>query len=122
MTLVRHNNQKGLTLIGLLVAIVIIAILATIAISITLSMREKLHVRTLRSDLSKAYKSAVSYHSDNPDDEVDEEKLKEYGYEKSEKVILKIEDGSAEGLKITARHPGVRGAYYVDRTGSITKE
>jgi len=122
MTLLRHNNQKGLTLIGLLVAIVIIAILATIAITTTLSMREKVRARTLRSDLLKAYKAAISYHLDNPDGEVDEEKLKEYGYEKSEKVILKIEDGSAEGLKITARHPGVRGAYWVDQTGYITKQ
>ncbi len=120
----RHMQvcKKGFTLIELLIVIVIIGVLATIAISMTLNMREKAHIDTLKSDLSAVYKASVLYHTDNPDDTVTVDILKDYGYRQSEKVTLNVADGTVEDLRITATHPGVVRVYVVDQRGRISKQ
>ena len=121
MTLHRPNNNKGLTLFGLMIAIVIIGIVATIAVSAILNMNEKNHIKTLQSDLSMAYKAAVLYFTDNPEGMLTPDILKDYGYQQSAEVNLKIVDGSIDYLQITGTHTGVRGVYRVDPRGIISK-
>jgi prepilin-type N-terminal cleavage/methylation domain-containing protein len=115
-------NQRGFTVIELWVAIVIIGILATFAVSYLLDIREEARIATLQSDLSAAYKASLGYYAENPDDEITLDILKEYGYEPSEKVVLHVVDGLRDSLKMTAAHQAVHSKYVVDRDGRIYKK
>ncbi len=114
-------NQRGFTVIELWVAIVIIGILATFAVSYLMDISEKARIATLQSDLSAAYKASLGYYAENPDDEITLDILKEYGYEASEKVVMHVVDGFRDSLKITATRLGVHGEYVVDKDGRIYK-
>ena len=116
------SNKTGFTLIEVLMVIAIIGVLATIAIGVVFSMLERGYIKTLETDLHSAYKTAVSYHVDNPDGTVTVDSLKEYGHRESPQVVLTIADGTQENLLITGTHPRVSGVYKVDSTGNVSKQ
>jgi prepilin-type N-terminal cleavage/methylation domain-containing protein len=119
----RSFSKNGFTLIELLMVVVIIAILATIAINITLKLTEKAYIDAIKSDLSAAYKAASLFYIDNPNDDVTLDILMENGYRQSEKVELTIEDPANGDLKIVATHPGAPGVVYViDHNGNISEQ
>lgn len=116
-------DQKALTLIELMIVIVIVGVLASIALGISLNLRERAYIKSLESDLSMAYKAAVAHHLEKQDEEIDDvEDLKTYGYMQSDNVEINIIDGRADSLEITATHPGVLGVYKVDQNGHISKK
>lgn len=117
-----RSDEKGLTLLELIIVIVIIGILASIAVSTMFSIREKAHIKILKSDLSAAYKASIIYFTDEPDGTITFGILEKYGFNKSENVKITIADDTLEDLLITATHPGVVGVYEVDNNGHISKQ
>jgi len=116
-------SKHGFTLIEVMMVVVIIAILATIAINITLKLTEKAYIDALKSDLSSAYKAASLFYTDNPDDDVTLNILMENGYRQSQKVSLAIENPTKNGLKIVGTHPGAPGVVYVvNHNGNIAEQ
>jgi type II secretory pathway pseudopilin PulG len=105
-----------------MIVVIIIGILASIAIGITLSITQKGKIKAIESDLSMAYKAALAFHTEYPDNEVDEDDLQGYGYRQSEGVNIDVVYGSFDDLLITATHRGVLGIYQVDKNGRISKQ
>ena len=116
-----YRKSKGFTFVELLVAILIIGVLASIAIMLLLTYKERAYKVTLESDLSSAYKASVQYHSDYPNGWATLGNLMAYGFRPSKDVDLNIFDGSAENLNMTATHPGFIGVYQVDQHGHISQ-
>ncbi|UCD87736.1 MAG: pilin [Desulfobacterales bacterium] len=116
------KNRKGFTVLELLVVTVIIGILATIAIMVLLSFKEKAGVATLTSDLGSAYKASVQYHMEHPNGTATLDTLWSYGFRASKNVNLTVVDGSVESLNMTATHPNVAGVYQVDEEGHVSKQ
>ncbi len=62
----KKRNQKGFTLVELLIVIAIIGILAAIAIPQFSSYRQKAYVAVTKSDVKNAYTAVQAYISENP--------------------------------------------------------
>lgn len=118
-----ETPREGFTLIEMMIVIVILGVLAAIAINLTFKMTGKAYEDTLKSDLSQAYKASLLYHNDHPQGNVTPQILRENGYCPSDDVALTVVDGSMDGLRITATHPGVQGKVYeVDHNGRIFEQ
>jgi type IV pilus assembly protein PilA len=121
-TFSQKPDERGFTVLELLVVILILGILATLAIMYLLEYKEKSYVATLASDLTSAYDASIQYYADNPTGSVTLDIIKAYGYRASKDVALTVVDGSAEALSITGIHPGVKGVYQVDESGYVTRQ
>ncbi|OGP49654.1 MAG: pilus assembly protein [Deltaproteobacteria bacterium RBG_13_43_22] len=117
----KKRNQKGFTLVELLIVIAIIGILAAIAIPQFSSYRLRAYNSAAKSDAKNAYTSAQAYFSDHPGSTPGLTDLTAYGYNQSSGVTLGGTLGPEASLAMTSVHSATNAqSYAVSSAGVIT--
>jgi len=119
LTKMLKKNEKGFTLIELMIVIAIIGILAAIAIPQFSAYRKRAYNTAARSDAKNIYTAAQAYFSDNPAGTPTLDNLKTYGFTQTANVTMGGTYGGASSLAITAAHEAGDTTFTINQSGGF---
>ena len=116
----RKKNEKGFTLIELMIVIAIIGILAAIAIPNFISYRKRSYDTSANADIKNLYTAAQAYYVDHPAGEPILDNLTAYGFRQTANVTVNVVAATQDAFGATTFHDSGDKTYTITYDGQIS--